>query len=138
PSYGGSPKPRYSQLEVNTYTSFTSELNAMKTGSLDVMVGFDPSQIAQIGSLKRQGIYVFGSPSGGWFGGQYNFKDTTNHFDKVISQDYTRQAIAYLINQPAYIKGIYKGAAVPAYGPVPSAPKSPYAPPRGAHPPDPD
>src|SRR6202012_2362772 len=25
PSYGGSPKPRYSQLDVNTYTSFTAE-----------------------------------------------------------------------------------------------------------------
>jgi peptide/nickel transport system substrate-binding protein len=137
PMYGGSPKPKFSELDVNTYTSFTAELNAMKTGSLDVMVGFDPSQIAQIPQLKNQGIYVIGSPSWGWFGGQYNFKDTTNHFDKVISQDYARQALAYLINQPAYIKGIYKGAAVPAYGPVPSAPKSPYSPPSATHPPYP-
>jgi peptide/nickel transport system substrate-binding protein len=137
PTYGGSPKPKFSELDVNTYTSFTAELNAMKTGSLDVMVGFDPSQIAQMPQLKNQGIYVIGSPSWGWFGGQYNFKDTTNHFDKIISQDYARQALAYLINQPAYIKGIYKGAAVPAYGPVPSAPKSPYSPPSATHPPYP-
>jgi len=137
PSYGGSPKPRFSQLDVNTYTSYTAELNAVKTGSLDVMVGFDPSQIAEMPQLKDQGIYVLGSPEWGWYGGWYNFKDTTDDFDKVISQDYARRALAYLTDQPAYIKGIYKGAAVPAYGPVPSAPKSPYAPPSATTPPYP-
>jgi peptide/nickel transport system substrate-binding protein len=128
PQYGGSPKSKADQVQTNTYTSYTAELNAVKTGSLDVMVGFDPSEIPQISSLKSQGVYVLGSPSWGWFGGQYNFKNTTDHFDKIIAQDYSRQALAYLINQPAIIKGIYKGAAVPAYGPVPSAPASPYSP----------
>ncbi len=128
PGYGGTPKPIMSQVSVQTYTGFTSELNAMRGGSLDVAVGIDPSQLAQAPSLKSQGIVIFGGPSWGWFGGQINFKDTTNHFDKVISQLYVRQAIDHLINQPAIIKGVYKGAAVPAYGQTPSAPSSPYAP----------
>jgi len=128
PSYGGSPKPLPSQVDVNTYTSYTAELNAIKSGSIDVMVGLDPSQLAQAPALKSQGIDVFGGPSWGWFGGILNFKDTTDHFDKVIAQDYVRQALDQMINQPGIIAGVYKGAAVPAYGPTPSAPTSPYAP----------
>src|SRR5581483_8151743 len=127
-NYGGTPKSPASQVQVQTYTSFTAELNAVKSGSVDVMVGLDPSQLAQTASLKAQGIDVFGGPSWGWFGGEFNFKDTTNHFDKVIAQQYIRQAMSMLFNQPAIIQGVYKGAAVPAYGPTPSAPTSPYAP----------
>jgi peptide/nickel transport system substrate-binding protein len=128
PNYGGSPKSTANAIDVNTYTDFTSELNAVKSGSLDIMVGLDPSQLPQAPSLKTQGIYVYGGPGWGWFGGQYNFHDTTNHFDKIVAQLYFRQAMAYLTDQPAIIKGVYKDAAVPAYGPTPSAPDSPYAP----------
>lgn len=128
PDYGGSPKSMATEVDTNTYTGFTSELNAVKSGSLDVAVGIDPSQLAEAGSLKSQGIDIFGGPGWGWFGGIINFKDTTDHFDKVIAQGYVRGAIDHLIDQPGIIKGVYKGAAVTAYGPVPSAPSSPYAP----------
>src|SRR6202042_3497040 len=107
-------------------TGFTSELNAMKSGSLDIMVGLDPSQLAEAPSLKSQGIDVFGGPGWGWFGGIINFKDTANDFDKVIAQGYVRGAIDHLIDQPGIIKGIYKGAAVTAYGPA-DATQAPYA-----------
>jgi peptide/nickel transport system substrate-binding protein len=137
PSYGGTPKVAYSQLQVETYTGFTSELNAIKSGSLDVGVGIDPSQLPQVPALKAQGITVYGGPGWGWFGGIINFKDTTDHFDKVISQLYVRQAIAHLTDQPGIIKGVYKGAAVAAYGPVPSAPTSPYTPANAVSPPYP-
>jgi peptide/nickel transport system substrate-binding protein len=79
-------------------------------------------------ALKAQGIDVFGGPSWGWFGGIINYQDTTNHFNKVMSQTYVKAAIDHLIDQPAIISGIYKGAAVAAYGPTPTAPASPYAP----------
>lgn len=134
PTYAGTPKPVYSQLDVNTYTGYTSELNAMRGGSLDVAVGLDPSQLAEAPGLKSQGIDIFGGPAWGWFGGQINFKDTTDHFDKVIAQLYVREAIDHLIDQPAIIKGVYKSAAVPAYGQTPSAPSSPYAPPSATTP----
>ncbi len=137
PNYGGTPKPIMNQVNVNTYTGFTAELNAMKGGTVDVAVGIDPSQLAESPTLKTQGIYIFGGPGWGWFGGQINFKNKTNHFDKIISQLYVRQAIAHLINQPAIIKGVYKNAAVAAYGPTPSAPTSPYAPASATTPPYP-
>ena len=38
PNYGGSPKPK-NEVDVNTYTSFTAELNAVKSGGLDVCSG---------------------------------------------------------------------------------------------------
>jgi peptide/nickel transport system substrate-binding protein len=128
PTYGGSPKPIMDRVSVQTFTGFTAELNAMKSGSLDVAVALDPSQLAQAPGLKTQGIDIFGGPSWGWFGGSLNFKDTTNHFDKVIAQLYVRQALSHLIDQPTIIKGVYKNAAVAAWGPTPSAPVSPYAP----------
>ncbi|HLI59235.1 MAG TPA: ABC transporter substrate-binding protein [Solirubrobacteraceae bacterium] len=127
PNYGGSPKAN-ATIDVNTYTSTTAALNALKGGSLDIDFGVDPSEIAQINPLKSQGIDLYGGPGWGWFGAQYNYLDKTNHFDKIISQLYIRQALAHLQNEPAIIKGIYKGAAVTAYGPTPSAPLSPYAP----------
>jgi peptide/nickel transport system substrate-binding protein len=117
-----------SQVDVNTYTGYTSELNAIKGGTLDVGVGIDPSQLPQAPGLKTQGIDIYGGPGWGWFGGIINFKNKTGHFNAIMNQLYVRQAIDHLINQPAIIKGVYKGAAVAAYGPTPSAPLSPYAP----------
>jgi peptide/nickel transport system substrate-binding protein len=133
PNYGGSPRPK-ATVDVNTYTSFTSELNAVRSGSLDIMVGFDPSQIPQMASLKSQGILAYGGPAWGWFAGVPNYQNTTNHFNKVVSQLYVRQALQYLIDEPAIIKGVYKGAAVTSYGPIPSAPVSPYTPQSATHP----
>ena len=43
------------------------------------------------------------------------------------SQLYVRQALQDLVNQPLYIKKIFKGYAVPTYGPVPVLPANSYA-----------
>lgn len=134
PSYGGSPKPMMSQVQVQTYTSFTSELNAVKAGSLDFAVGIDPSQLGEAPALKAQGIDIYGGPSFGWFGGIINFQDATNDFDHVIAQQYVRAALMHLLNETAIIKGAYKGAAVPAYTTVASAPFSPYVSPDASKP----
>jgi peptide/nickel transport system substrate-binding protein len=126
PTYGGGPGP-YATIDVNTYTSITAQLNALQSGSLDVG-GVDFSQLGAVPGLKSQGYSVFGGPSFGWLGAIINFKDTTGHFDKIIKQLYVRQALAHLVNQPAYIKGIFKNAAAPNYGPVPQVPVNPFTP----------
>jgi peptide/nickel transport system substrate-binding protein len=127
PSYGGSPKPYASQIQVQTFTGITPELNALRTGSLDIGL-IDFSQLGQVPSLKAMGYSVFGYPTNGWFGAIINYKDKAGHFDKIISQSYVRQALAHLENEPAYVKGIFKNAAVPSYGPIPIVPKSRYTP----------
>jgi peptide/nickel transport system substrate-binding protein len=136
PSYGGSPKPSIDSLQGVTYTGITPMLNAMRTGTLDVG-SIDFSQLASVPGLRSQGYSAFGLPSFGWAGVIWNFKDTTDHFDKLISQLYFRQVMAMLVNQPAIVKGIYHSAAGLAYGPIPSVPKSPYVPPTAVNPPYP-
>ena len=53
----------------------------------------------------------------------YNFNSTgTAAAGKIFKQLYFRQAVQYLVDQPLYIKKIYKGYGVGTYGPVPSNP----------------
>ena len=136
PSYGGTPKPHIDTLQGVTYTGITPMLNAMRTGTLDVG-SVDFSQLTDVSSLKSQGYSVFGYPDFGWAGVIWNFKNTVNHFDKIISQLYFRQVMAMLVDEPAIIAGIYHGAAGLAYGPVPSVPKTPYVPANAVNPPYP-
>jgi len=136
PSFAGSPKPYIDSVQGVTYTGITPQLNAMRTGELDVG-SIDFSQLDSVSGLKTQGYNVFGYPDFGWAGVIWNFKNTTGHFDKIISQLYVRQVMAMLVNEPAIIAGIYHGAAGLAYGPIPSVPKTPYAPANAVNPPYP-
>jgi peptide/nickel transport system substrate-binding protein len=120
-------KVRYSTLKVETFTSTTSQFNALSAHSLDV-AAIDFSQLNQVPGLRRAGYHVYGYPNIGTFGMILNFKDRTDHFGSVISQLYARQALAHLEDQPAYIKGVFKGAASTAYGPLPTVPHTPYTP----------
>ena len=126
PKYGGGPGP-YATILVNTYPSITAQLNALRSGGLDVG-SIDFSQLGAVPRLRASGFSVFGGPSFGWLGGVINFEDTTGHFDKIIGQLYVRQALAHLIDQPAYVKTIFKGAATVNHGPVPKLPVNPYTP----------
>ncbi len=127
PNYSGTPKPNVAAFEGETFTGITPTLNALRTGAVDIAT-IDPSQLGQVGALRSQGVSVFGYPDFGWTAGFLNFKDKTGHFNSIISQLYARQALAHLEEQPAYVKGILKGAGDEAYGPLPTAPTTPYTP----------
>ncbi len=133
PSYGGSPKPVIDAVQGITYTGITPQYNALLTGGLDV-ANIDFSQLANVSTLKAHGYSVFAYPDIGWAGAVWNFKDKTGHFDKIVAQLYFRQAMMYLENESAISQGIYRGAAGIAYGPVPSVPKTPFAPPNATNP----
>jgi peptide/nickel transport system substrate-binding protein len=137
PDFGGSPKPSISKLEGETFTSQTAEINAIKTGAVDVSTPLDPTYVAQESAIRAAGYSFYGYPDLGFFDAIFNFKDTTNHFNSIIGQLYARQALAYLENQAAYLKGIYKNAGVAAYGPVPSEPTTPFTPADSVHSPYP-
>ncbi|HLI60185.1 MAG TPA: ABC transporter substrate-binding protein [Solirubrobacteraceae bacterium] len=127
PRYTLSGRVRYRTLRVESFTSTDSQLNALKAGSIDIGV-VDFSQLGQVPTLRRAGYDVFGYPNIGSFGFILNFHDATDHFDRIISQLYARQALSHLVDEPAYITGIFKGAASAAYGPLPSVPRTPYTP----------
>jgi peptide/nickel transport system substrate-binding protein len=129
PDFGGSPKPAYSALDGVTYTSQTAMINALKTGALDISTNFDPATIIpQVPSLKAAGYSVYGYPDLSLTDAIFNFKDATDHFNSIIAQPYVRAALAHLEDEPAYVTGVFKGAAGAAYGPVPSVPPTPFTP----------
>jgi peptide/nickel transport system substrate-binding protein len=126
PAYGGPHAKIVSKIKEVPFTSEDAEFNAVKAGSIDV--GYEPqTDVPQTASIKST-YNVFGYPSFGWSYIAYNFKDTTNHFDKIIGQLYIRQAIAHLQDEAGIIKAFFHGAGGQAYGPIPALPKSPYAP----------
>ena len=45
----------------------------------------------------------------------------------IFKQLYFRQAVQYMMDQPLYLKKLFKGYGVPTYGPVPLLPKNPYS-----------
>lgn len=125
-NYSGT-KPSISTFQEVAFTSDDAEYTALKSGQLTV--GLVPStDYPQIPSLKKQGFNVYGYPNFGWDYAPFNFKNTTNHWDKVIGQLYVRQALAHLVDSAGYIKGVFHGYAAVASGPVPSVPSSPFTP----------
>ena len=135
-AFGGSPKPRFSVLSTESFTGITPQLNALRTGSLDI-ASIDFSQLGLVPGLRSSGYSVYGYPELGWFAALYNFHDATGHFNSIISQLYIRQALADLEDQQAYLQGVYKNAGVVAYGPVPSVPPTPFTPNDAVHTPYP-
>ncbi len=127
PSYGGPYKAKYSTLNMIFYTDETAEYDAALSGALSI--AYLPFQnLPQLKSLKAKGFEVYGYPGMGFNYIAYNFKDTTNHWNDIIAQLYVRQALAHLQNESAEIKGIFLGAAIPAYTAIPSLPKTAYVP----------
>jgi peptide/nickel transport system substrate-binding protein len=126
PAYGGA-KASIARLEEVAYTSNVAEVGALLSHQLTV--GQIPGQdVPQVHRLSKVGYHFFGYPNFGWSYLPFNFKDTTGHWNSIVAQPYIRQALAHLVNQSAYINGIYSGAAEPAYGPVPSLPVSQFTP----------
>jgi peptide/nickel transport system substrate-binding protein len=125
-SYGGPYKAKYATLKYETFTSYQAEFNQLKLGNLTVGP-VDFSVLPQVKSIESK-YSVFGYPDFGFEAAFYNFKDTTGDWDKIIGQTYIRQVFAELEDEPGYIKGLFKGAAGLAYGPIPATPASPYAP----------
>ncbi len=127
PSYGGPIKAKFSTLNMIFYTDETAEYDAALSGALSI--AYLPFQnLPQLKSLKAKGFEVYGYPGMGFNYIAYNFKDTTDHWNDVIAQLYVRQALAHLQNESAEIKGIFLGAAIPAYTAIPSLPATAYIP----------
>ena len=137
PTYSGPVKPTLKSFTEEPYTSDTSEFNALVGG--DLSVGYVPVQDLNKGTtnptsagpnnprltgFKLGALYTFGI---NYF--PYNFSSTGDNgvAGKVFSQLYIRQAMQTLVDQPLYIKKIFKGYAVPTYGPVPVLPTNAYA-----------
>jgi peptide/nickel transport system substrate-binding protein len=126
-TYGGPHVSPMSNFQGVPFTSDAAEFNAIKSKSIDV--GYVPSDnVPQLPQVLRLGYDYFGEPDFGMNFLNYNFKDTTGHFNSIVAQDYFRQAMAHVEDQQGWISAFMHGAGAPAYGPVPAYPKSPFLP----------
>jgi peptide/nickel transport system substrate-binding protein len=123
-SYSGGSQSIISKLVELPFTSTAAEFNALLTGNtLDV--GYLPiNDLRAAPRLKALGYAE--QPQKSW---SITYIDLNYHnpaAGPLFRQLYLREAMQYLIDQPAYIKDILHGAGWPTYGPVPSYPPSHY------------
>ena len=139
-AYSGPVKPKLAAFQEVPFASDTAEyytLESPRAGRIDV--GYLPFVDAPV---KPAGVAAGPNPLAGrgytldpfyaWSINYYvmNFQSTTGN-GPVIGQLYFRQAMAYLMNQAAVIKGPLRGYGVPTVGPVANTPASPFLSPMG-------
>ena len=139
PTYSGPIKPTLKSFTELPYTADSAEFNALVGGNLSV--GYVPTKRPV---LRARRTRTSPGPNNPRLSGTYDltplYTFSINYFPenfssnanggvtgKLFSQLYIRQAMQDLVDQPLYIKKIFKGYAVPTYGPVPVVPPNPYA-----------
>ena len=122
PGYSGPVKPTLAEFDEAPYATDTAEFNVLRSNGVDL--GYIPTQDAdQRSSLSK---YSFAP----WVGWSINYiQENFNNADHgaVYKQLYFRQAMQKLIDQDGYIKNLWKGFAIPDYGPVPIKPDNTFA-----------
>ncbi len=133
-SYSGAEAPHLHQVILDTFTSSTAEVDALRAGTIDY--GWIPySDTGLTGYLKSHGYTV--SP---WTPNVTQWAElgwTSPTYGPLIKQLYIRQALQHLIDEPLYLKTTLDGLGVLTYGPVPNVPGSPLVSPEVKSDPDP-
>ena len=140
-SYSGPVKPKLAAFQEVPFVSETAEYFVLQSqaATTKIDVGYLPSQDAP---PKPAGAAVGANPLAGkgytlaplysWSINDYvmNFQSTTGN-GPILRQLYFRQAMAYLIDQAAVIRGPLRGYGVATVGPVPSTLMTPFLSPQG-------
>ena len=135
-AFSGSPKPHLAKFEEVPFTTEGAEYNVLQAGaaggSQKIDVGYIPTTDAP---PKDPNATVGSNPLNGytldpWYpwGINYfpvNFQSTTGN-GPIIRQLYFREALEYLMNQEAVIKGPLHGYGLFTVGPVGTYPPNPY------------
>jgi peptide/nickel transport system substrate-binding protein len=140
-SYSGPVKPKLAAFQEVPFASDAAEYNVLQSpaASTKIDVGYLPYQDAPpkpaeaavgVNPLAGQGYTL--APLYNWAISYYvmDFQSTTGN-GPVLRQLYFRQAMAYLMNQAAVIRGPLRGYGVPTVGPVASTPATPFLSPQG-------
>lgn len=138
--YSGPIKPTIKKFEELPYTSSSSEFNALVGGDLDV--GALPSENVtspalsptvsgannpRLAGFNLNPLYTWGI---NYFPMNFNSTGDGGQAGAIISQAYFREAVQSMVNEPQFIDKVYKGYAVPTYGPVPVEPANSLASPQ--------
>lgn len=121
PKYSGPDKAKVKQFIEVAFTSETAELNALRSGQLDV--GYVPLDSAKtLPQLKSQG---FDSAPWNIYGFNSLFVNYNNPtVGPIFKQKYVRQAMQSLVDQQSYIKNALGGFGKPTYGPIINGPST--------------
>ncbi len=138
PKYSGPVKAKIASFEELPFTSDTAEYNALVGNKLNI--GYIPAQdltataksatIPGANASRVAGSYnlvpwvLFGF---NYFPMNWNSVGDGGEAGTIFKQLYFRQAVQYMMDQPLYLKKLWKGYGVPTYGPVPLLPKNPYS-----------
>jgi peptide/nickel transport system substrate-binding protein len=136
--YSGPVKPTLSKFEEVPFTSETAEYRALRSqaaGRQKIDVGYLPLADAPAKPTGSSPLTPGTNPLASYtlsplylWGINYiamNFQSSTAN-GPVIRQLYFRQALAYLMNQEAVIKGPLHGYGTPTVGPVGNTPATRY------------
>jgi len=121
--YDGADRPRIAKLIEVPFTNDTAEFDALRSGALDY--GYLPVQdLPQRRLMAAKGYRL--DPWILWGVTYFPMNFTNPVTGPIFRQLYIRQAMQHLIDQPQYIRDIFKGFAAPTYGPVPIVPTNPF------------
>lgn len=126
-SYRGPDRPHLLHVVLETFTSDTAEVDALRSGGVDY--GYIPySDYGLVGYFKSHGFAV--KPWAPDYEQSVEIGFTSPRYGPLVRQLYIRQALQHLVDEPLYLKTTLDGIGQLTYGPVPNIPGSPYVSPQ--------
>ena len=121
--YTGATKPHLAAYTVYSFTTGTTELDALRSGS--ITFGYIPySDLSQISYYKSHGYSIKSWPI--FYNNVAELSYTSKTWGPLVRQLYIRQALQHLITDHLYITRTLGGNGLPDYGPVAVYPHSSY------------
>jgi peptide/nickel transport system substrate-binding protein len=137
-SYSGPVKPKLSVFKEAPFTTDAAEYDVLRSPGNSISVGYIPTEnlpakslSAAVGRNPVPGYYL--APQVTWGVSYYTVNQQSSIGDHaaIFKQLYFRQALAYLMDQPADLAGPLKGYGVTQNGPVGSYPATSWLSPQG-------
>jgi peptide/nickel transport system substrate-binding protein len=137
-SYSGPIKPHLAEFKEAPFTTDAAEYDVLKSPGNSISVGYIPTQdlpskplSVAVGRNPLSGYYL--APQITWGVSFYTMNEQSSNSDHaaIFKQLYFRQAMAYLMNQPADLEGPLRGYGVTQDGPVGSYPMTSFLSPLG-------
>jgi peptide/nickel transport system substrate-binding protein len=115
-NYSGPDKPSLAKWVNQAFTSDTSMMDALRSGSAVDVARLPLNDINQLGQLKAEGYSSASKSLPAVAGIELNFYNTQT--GPLARQLYIRQALAELINRQQIVQKVYSGLADPGNGPL--------------------
>lgn len=121
--YTGSTKPHLAGYRIESFTTGTAELDAMRSGG--ITFGYLPvGDVGEASYFKTHGFHV--EPWRLFYNEDMEFGYTSKTWGALFKQLYVRQALQHLVTEKLYIQKALHGYGLPDYGVISDYPGSPY------------